>query len=203
MKIINLLPPSEQETLKELRIYRMVRLFVIATFFTYLLMVFALIAGRFYMQNNLSGLDAEISAEQKIISQANNVELQKNIDNTNHIITDYNNLTVSNPHWAEVLTSFAQLVPNGVYVEGFSGNASTGKIDVTGLGITRDEVLQLHDNIAASPLFRDIDLPLDNLQKPNNTPFHYTFYLKNGSLSPNWKPAPVVQPKASSSNSAQ
>ncbi len=202
MKIINLLPPSEAENLKQIRTFSWVRTFVIASVGVYILVVLLLIGYRFYMASTLSGLDSQISAEKKIISQANNIVLQKQIDDTNHIIGDYNKLSDQNPNWSKILKGFANLVPQGIYIQGFTANADTGMVQVTGVAATRQEVLDLHASIAASPLFRDIDLPLDNLQKPTNVSFHYTFYVTNGSLSANWKPLPPVDPNAKATPAA-
>lgn len=191
MKIINLLPPTEQRLLRKNRVFSSLKKFVWASVMTYIVVVLVLVGYRLYLQKNLSSLDNQINEEQQIISKGDNVALQKEITDINKTVSDYNRLVEENPKWSKVLEEFAKLVPDGIYITGFSANGSTGKIDIKGTGLTRDSVLALHTNIAASKIFKNVDLPLDNLQKPTNVQFHYSFFLQDKVLTPTWTAAPV------------
>lgn len=191
MKIINLIPPDELSALRKSRVFHIARNFVVASVITYVIAVVALVGGRLYEQQNYLNLDNQIKEQQQAINAGDNVVLQKQITDFNKTVTDYDTLVESNPRWSYVLENFVKLVPVGVDITGLSANSSTGKIEIKGVGDVRDNVLILRSNIVASKLFRDIDLPLDNLQDPVNSKFHYSFYLRDGVLSPSWKPTPI------------
>jgi hypothetical protein len=177
MKQINLLPKSEQKLLHQEKIYASVKTFMFWSFFMYIVVAIVLVGGKYYVQYAANNLDTEIAQQKSIISKQDNVNLKKEIDNDNAIITDYNLLGKNVTTWSETLKIFSDIVPPEIYLTSFSSNSKTGKIDIVGVGGTRESVLLLRDNIIASSEFKDIDLPFENLQKSINVPFHYTFYL--------------------------
>lgn len=190
MKQINLLPKSEQKLIHQEKIYASIKTFMFWSFFMYIIVAFALVGGKYYVQYAASNLDADIAQQKAIIGKQDNVNLKKEIDNYNAIVTDYNQLTKNFPTWSKVVKAFADLVPPEIYLTNFSANTKTGKIDIIGVGGTREAVLELRDNILASPEFRNIDLPFENLAKAKNVSFHYTFYVKEVKPLPE-PPAPV------------
>lgn len=179
MKVINLLPKTEQEHLDRKKLLITLRGFLLASVFSYALVVLILLGARVYLEKTLANLDYEIAEQLAIVSKEDNVQLQNQIDNINNITTDYNNLSETSPSWSNILEEFSKLVPEGIKVDTFNANTKSGKIDISGVGNTRDAVLALRSNIAKSEIFKDIDLPLENLQKPTDAQFHYTFYVAN------------------------
>jgi|GEM_PF-4740359 len=187
--------------IKQERIFFNVRSATWFSIAVYVLLIGGLIGTRFYMQQNLGNLDNEIKKEQVIISKQDNVVLKNSISADNAAVQDYNNLAVLNPNWSKVLEKFVSLVPPGVEVQDFKGNTESGEIDITGTALSRDAVLQLRDNILNDPMFKDINLPLDNLQQPANLSWHYAFFVKTNLLQANpdakIKLPPPLQPPPS------
>lgn len=183
MKTINLLPSSEQEILRQEKMLATLRRFVIVSFLSYAAVALVFIASRFFLLEHLSTLDVEIQKQKIIISKQDNTALKTQVEKNNAIVSDYNNLAQANPRWSAVLEEFALLVPADLVVKSFSANTATGKIDIAGSSLSRDSVLRLRANLASSKLFKNVDLPLENLQKPFNADFHYTFYLQDKVLS--------------------
>jgi len=184
MRIINLLPKYEKEAYRKLRILSHLREFTLWSFVTYVVVLAILIGTHFYIQKNLFNIDNDIALEKQIIAKADNAAIKSQLDFNNGSVADYNQLAQTNPTWSRVLEGFSNLVPQGVAIKEFSANLADGKIQINGTAQTRDAVLVLRQNIIASSLFQNIDFPLDNLQKPTNTSFHYTFFLKTGVLKP-------------------
>ena len=184
MKIINLLPPAEQKIIKLERINSYFKRFLLLAIIIFILMISGFIAWRFYLQSTLSNIDTDIVKAEALISSQDNQKTKAEVERNNDIITDYNTFAAANPNWSPVLEAFAALVPKEVLVTNFSANTKTGKIDISGTGLNRDAVLQLRSNILATSQFRNINLPLENLQKPKNTPFNYTFFLAPNVLTP-------------------
>lgn len=184
MRIINLLPKSEQLLIEKEKVFRKIKNFVVLSMASYLIFGIILFGFQSYVKGTLSNLDSQIKVAQDVISKQDNDSLKKQVDYNNNIITDYNNLYASNPQWSSILVRFSKLVPSGVNLSTFAANTQTGLINISGTAATRDEVLQLHDNIQNSSDFTGIDLPFDNLQKPTKVDFHYTFNLQPNVLIP-------------------
>ncbi|MDB4939606.1 MAG: hypothetical protein JWO40_31 [Candidatus Doudnabacteria bacterium] len=182
MKLINLLPPSEQKVLQQEKLYGGLLRFLIASVVSYAIVIVVLIGWRFYLQSTLDNVDIDIKKNQALIDRQDNDTIRKEVQKTNNTNTDYINFAANNPNWSKVLIGFSKLVPKEVVITSFNANTKSGKIDILGVGLTRDAVLQLRSNIDGSPLFKNINLPLENLQKSSNVLFNFTFYLADGAL---------------------
>ncbi len=183
MKAVNLLPENEKDAVQKEVLFSKFKIFAGWTFLSYVLVFGVLLAAKFYFDYTLSNLDSQIQRQKAVLSKTDNVALKNKIDYYNNIVNDYSNLQKSNPRWSNVLIAFAKLVPQQILIENFTANAKTGRIDISGVGLNRDAVLQLRANIAQSKLFKNINLPLENLQTPVDTEFHYTFFLTANALN--------------------
>ncbi|GAC1574107.1 MAG: hypothetical protein NVS3B9_5480 [Candidatus Doudnabacteria bacterium] len=185
MKVINLLPQTEQKIIQQEKFQQSFKKFLVACVLSYFLLSALLIGWRLYLMATLANVDSDIKKNQSIVDRQDNDTLRKQVMQINGTTTDYLTLTGSNPKWSKILMAFASLVPGDSIITSLNGNTQSGKIDIVGVGATRDSVLLLRSNIAGSPLFKNINLPLENLQKPTNVLFSYTFYLADGALRSN------------------
>lgn len=183
-KVINLLPKDQQRELGLRSWYRaLVRFYILAM--TTFGVVALLFAGTWWYLR---------LAEQNLVHEAENLrarsttqettDLKKQIKTINNQIEDYNNLTAALPRWSVLLRQFATLVPAGVQIQNFGVDSTKRQVIVGGFAATREQVIQLHDNIAADDVhFSNIDYPLDNISKPRNVGFRYSFTVKPEVLS--------------------
>ena len=184
MKIINLLPPEEQKQLRQEKIFANIKIFFYFAIASYVLLFLSFLAWRTYILLNGSNLDLMVQRTQQLITQQNNDALKIKIQYNNNLVSDYNNLYPQSPKWSKILIEFANLVPNGVVLNSFNASSSDARIDIAGTAATRDEVLLLRQNIANAADFKNINLPLENIAKPDNVDFHYTFYVNDNVLVP-------------------
>ncbi len=182
MRVINLLPLAEQRAIKQETLFRSFRKFLFFSLTTYILIIAILFGWKFYLQSTLVGVDVDIKKNQAIVDSQDNNAIRQAVQKSNNTVVDYLNFTATNPKWTNVLNELAEIVPSDVILTSLVANTKTGKIDILGVGLTRDAVLTLRSNIAASKTFKNINLPLENLQKPNNVVFSYTFYLAEGAI---------------------
>jgi hypothetical protein len=178
MKIINLLPKIEQKYIAQEKLAVAFGKFLAISAVSYAIIIAGLIGWRVFLQNTLDNVDTDIKTKQAIIDREGNDQIRKEVIKENAAISDYLNFAKTNPQWSTVMTAFSKLVPSDIIITSLNANTKTGKIDLLGVGLTRDAVLALRSNIVNSPLFKDINLPLENLQKANNVTFSYSFYLK-------------------------
>ncbi len=104
---------------------------------------------------------------------------------TNAQITDFSSLAKSTPEWSEVLEAFVSDVPAGIKVTQFDGELKTGEINIRGYSPTRDQVIDLYNNINADKThFKDINYPLENVTQPTDVRFNFQFTVADGILTP-------------------
>ncbi len=182
-KQINLLP---KEQLKELRwrawYFASVRFYI----FSIIGVIIVLVAHVFvYVYLNVVG--KKLAAETEILrtetSTSDIVELKKKVKDINNLIKDYNLLSADVPKWSVLLSMFSKLVPAGVQIQNFTVDNSKKVVSITGTASTRDAVILLHDNIAGdSDNFSSIDYPLENVSKPRDVTFHFSFKVNDSVL---------------------
>ncbi len=184
-KIINLLPTGEQKFLGYQRLYGFLRAFVFWSAASYVLLIGGLAYWRSSLAKNLDNVGYQIQLVKGVIQKQDNEQIKTKIQQDNNIISDYNSLAAGNLSWSRILEGFAQLVPGDVIITTFNASAKTGKIDISGVAANRDsEAVTLRNNLASSPLFKNVNLPFENLQKATNVNFNYTFYLSDSILKP-------------------
>lgn len=183
MKQINLLPKPKQEELRyEIIFYSFVRCIVVCSvLFAFILGV--QFASRLYIEQLTANATLGIEQLQKKANKQEDTSIKDKIQGINNFLFDYNILGSLTPHWSRALYSFVVLIPNDVKIATFNGDLSKNKIDISGFSPTREAVIALYNNIKSDGAnFLNIDYPLENVAKPTNIRFHFTFYIKDTLL---------------------
>ncbi len=185
MKLVNLLPKIKQKELIYEEAYHSMVVFIELGLVTLLLVLVAQFGGRFYISQIAHRYDQDIEDLKQVTDKQENAELKKQIQDINAIVGDYNQLATNTPGWSTVLKTFAAHVPDGVKLQTFIADREKLKIDISGISPTREQVIELHRNISGdTEHFEKIDYPLENISRPTNVPFHFTFFLKPHVLTP-------------------
>ena len=109
--------------------------------------------------------------------------MKNQIKLVNTQIADFKNLADAAPHWSHVLRALSGDVPDGVQVVTFTADLSKKQITINGTSKTREAIILLYNNISADAKnFSNIDYPLENVAKPVNAPFHFTFTIADSLL---------------------
>jgi Tfp pilus assembly protein PilN len=183
MKLINLLPKPRQE---ELRYQKMLSALTAALWFSLasFIMVFLLQLGvKIYLQSRQKSIQAEIGQLKSQVDKQENAQIKQQIKDINSRITDFKNLSDSAPKWSKVLKAFAVLPPPGTKINGLTIDLAKKSINISGFGDTREAVIALYESVKQdSQQFFNIDYPLENVAKPTDVNFHFTFYIKDDLL---------------------
>lgn len=182
-KQINLLPKSKLRQL-ELRswFFGLLSLYVISGISFGLVLV---IQGGvlWYLRTHEKSLEAETETLRQFASAKESTDVRKQVTIINNRVNDYNSLVQGTIRWSKLLTLFSEVVPAGVQVQSFAVDAVKKQVAISGYAPTRELVIQLHDNIAAKPAyFAKLDYPLENVARPANISFHYTFTVLDAAL---------------------
>ncbi|QQS23072.1 PilN domain-containing protein [bacterium] len=192
MKHINLLPKHKQTELYYEDLYHSTLVAVIIGVVVLLLGIVAQIFVMVYLNSTESRVSAEVETLKQQTDKTENAELKKQIRLINNQMVDFEKLAANSPKWSRVVSSFAKLVPRGVKINSFKADSKTGKVDITGFSPTRESVIELYNNINSDKEhFKDINYPLENVSKPTDVQFNFTFYIVEGVLMPKPEPVPV------------
>lgn len=183
MKIINLLPKIRQQELHYEALFGRLTVVLWLAFFSFLLVLGAQLAVRLFLQQQSASVAAEISSLKSQVSRGENDQLKKTIKQYNDYISDFKNLS-SQPKWSKVLEAFAALPPQDVGITSMSIDLKNKAVTIQGFAPTREKVIEFYNNIKAdSGEFFGVDYPLENVAKPTDNIFHFTFYVQDRLLN--------------------
>lgn len=180
MKIINLLPKPRQELLRQEATFRSLLSFFWISLFTFALVIAVQAGVKIYLQTQGNAINNSIEILQAQVKKQENSTVKKQITVINNYIADYKNLSTGIPKWSKVLKAFAPLPPRGVVVNSFVIDFNKKSVNINGTAPTRELVIELYNNILQDEKeFYNIDYPLENVAKPKDISFHFTFYIKD------------------------
>ncbi|MCL5666536.1 MAG: hypothetical protein M1383_02090 [Patescibacteria group bacterium] len=182
-KTINLLPKSRQQELKyELVLHGLV-MAIYLSIASFALVFLVQGAARLYLLQQDKVVQAEIEQLKKEENKGAYAGVKAQIQTLNNVITDYKNLAENSPKWSQVLKAFAPLPPPGIKINTMVINVSKKTITITGTSLTRELVIRLYDIIRQHDgEFYNIDYPLENVVKPANITFHFTFNIRDSLI---------------------
>jgi Tfp pilus assembly protein PilN len=185
MKRINLLPQNKQTELYYENLFHSVSVAVIIATIILLLGILVQVAAWVYMQRSEAAISAQVEQLKLQIDKTENAELKTQVKLINSQMVDFQNLINISPKWSKVLNAFAVLVPSEVKITEFNADVKKNQIDITGYSPTREQVIELYNNINADKEnFKDINYPLENVAKPTDVQFNFTFFIQEGVLVP-------------------
>lgn len=178
MKIINLLPKEKQQELRYRKLFKVVVLLMAFSGVSFAFVLLAQFGVRFYLQQHKTRLQKNIGELQQFTNKEENAKIKQEIGRLNNFIADYETLSASVPKISKAVRAFAPLVPQGVLITSMRIDANRNFVDISGFSPTRELVIELYENILAeNKNFPNIDYPLENVAKPTEINFHFTFNI--------------------------
>ena len=183
MRIINLLPKIKQQELRYRGMFFSLMRFIVLAGVSFAIVIMLQLLGRFYLQYQLRHIQSGIEQLKTVSNKQENALLKARIKLINSQIGDFNTITLSTPTWSKVLRSFAELVPEQVAIQSFTADAVKKQVLISGFAPSREQVIALYNNIAADrEHFSNIDYPLENVTKPTDVSFHFSFTVVDSLL---------------------
>ncbi len=185
MKRMNLLPKPKQQELRYERFFHGVMVAIILSTVVLMVGVIVQLGVWAYLERSQLARLQDIEQLKKIIDKTEHAQQKEKIKLVNNQIGDFLNLSQMTPQWSKVLQAFAIQVPADVKITRLSVDAKTLKVEISGYSPTRESVIALYNNINADKdNFHDIDYPLENVAKPVDVTFNFTFFISDGVLTP-------------------
>ena len=183
MKIINLLPKLRQQELSYVSVFHGLAVIFVLSLLSFGLVIFGQAATRFYLQTQSKSLDKQIADLKEQIKKNENSEVKAKVKAANDLVLDFKNLAALTPRWSKVIKAFVVLPPEGVKINSFVIDTIKKTINITGFSPTRELVDQIYKNILNDTKeFYNIDYPFENVAKPKEVNFHFTFNIKDELL---------------------
>jgi len=176
--MINLLPSNQkEENLSEerLRLVCILGITLAISLFSFTLILFAvktIIYGQLESQRIILG-QKERSLE---ISDFHKTE--KAIKNYNLLLKQLDAFYRENYGLIEILEKIYQAMPQGTFLRNFSFNRSKSQITFSGFCPTRDNLLELKENLEKEEIFEGVYFPPSNWVKPHDIDFSVSFEIK-------------------------
>jgi hypothetical protein len=183
MKTINLLPKPQQQILRQEAIFRSLLSAGWLSVFSFALVILAQFGVKFYLQAEAQNIQSNIQQITAQVGKQENTADKNRITMINSIIADYKNLADASPKWSKVIKAFTKVPPDGVVIGSFTINFAQKSINITGTAPTREVVIALYNSILLDDSeFYGVDYPLENVAKPANVSFHFTFFIRDSLL---------------------
>jgi Tfp pilus assembly protein PilN len=181
-KYINLLPPEEQQKIKLAKLTNEIFNFALWVGLSLVIFILLAFASVVYLKNLSGSFDSDILHNKLVLQSSDNDRIRQEVSALNTAVKDFQNLKAQHYHWSEALVALAQIIPREVQLNGLSLDRKTGKVEILGEARNRETVIALWVALKRSDFFKDVNFPLTNLEKPQATPFSYSFYINSEKL---------------------
>lgn len=183
MRLINLLPKEKQREFGYRKLLNIVIALIWLTAMSFVLVLFLQFGTKAYLQGQKAHLTRQIEELKAFASQEENTKIRTQIKQLNNLITDYQTLSSHIPKLSKVVRAFAPLVPAGVNITSMRIDAARRVVNINGHAPTRELVIKLYDNLVlANKDFPNVDYPLENVARPADIDFHFTFNISDELL---------------------
>jgi Tfp pilus assembly protein PilN len=185
MKTINLLPkPIVREFRTELVAGQVLKFWVWVVLS--LALFFALVIGTIvYLRTEMQKTDQLIYDQKMVLSASNTKELENRVRELNSKIDNIKTLQKNHYYWSEAVLEVARIIPSDVELEAMILDRTANKVEISGTAKNRESVIQIWADLKRSPKFRDVNFPLNNLEKSADGNFTYAFYVKPEEIKKN------------------
>jgi Tfp pilus assembly protein PilN len=183
IKRTNLLPKDKLKELTYEHVLYSVTVAIVASVVILLLGLLVQFGVWFYLNKKMVSSDEEIGQLKISANKTEDAAIKEHINLVNAEIQDFTALSAATPQWSTVLAAFVKDVPQGIKISEFDADATKKQITITGYSPTRDAVIDLYNNLNADKEhFLNINYPLENVSKPTDVKFTYTFSIVDGVL---------------------
>ncbi len=178
--MINLLPPQQKSELvseERFKLSVILGIVILSSLISFILILFALkvyLLGQLEVQN--------IFFEQKVSANPQIVELEKEMTDSNKIITDLSSFYSKEYSLVEILNKIVEIVPSGVSFNSLSlqpvkeGQYKV-RVSISGFSLTRESLLEFKGKIEGEESFKEVSFPSSVWVEPTNIAFTVNFKI--------------------------
>lgn len=176
--MINLLPPYYKKELKQRENQKiiLINFFLFSIFLIYLILLLLIV--RFYIENKINLVKLGFLLEEKKFQSQEIKNLKNKIDSSNKNISKINQFYKQKISLNETLEKIFKNIPEGVILNSFSFQKDGSQVIISGIAQTREDYLELQNNLKSNSDFFDFVFPIEAWTKKTNLDFNISFKIK-------------------------
>ncbi|MDD2807067.1 MAG: PilN domain-containing protein [Patescibacteria group bacterium] len=161
---LNLIPPEKKKEVRLMQLYVGIKNLIISLLLLSIIVAVILLFVKMTLQNNFDKVVAETTLTTKYINTFNN-----DIKKFNQLLGTVDNIQKNYIPWSTFIAKFSKLIPPNITLQ--SINIKDSKVLITGRAKTREDLLNLKNNLESSTFFSNSQIPLEDLLKKENINF--------------------------------
>jgi len=177
-RYINLLPGTDQQTIKTKRISNQIWKCGVAVSCSLVALWILLYGTGLYLNIEHRATKVRLATEMRALGELESTSAKQEIEKFNSDLINFGKLQQVRHTWAEVALEIARIIPTNMRLDSMSIVGRDGFVEISGNGGDRAAILGFRENLIASPFFENVNFPLANLERATNAPWSYRFSLE-------------------------
>jgi len=175
--MINLLPPSYQQELRQEENRRLI-LILGMLFLIFLISVTSILFSvKLYIQGKLESVNVLLDLEEKTLQTSEIQSFRERINSINQNLSKLNAFYEKQISSISILEKVFKTLPPEIYLTAFSWQKNTSQVIISGFSPNREILFLFQKNLEESKEFSGIELPTQNWIKPVDIDFRVTFKI--------------------------
>lgn len=168
---LNLLSPEKRRYLNRMLYFQFIKNALISTVFVFCVSGIALLGGQWILQEYANDVSTSFTLTVGLHESKN-----EQIRQINELIKNIDALQATHQLWSPLIVNFANAIPDNVVISSMFFDKE--KILISGMALTRADLLSLQTNLNALEFVEKTDIPLSQLTERENINFSITSRLK-------------------------
>lgn len=176
--MINLLPPTQKEELKEeerLKLFLIFEIVILAFLISLNLILFSI---RTIISGQIEIKKIFLQEREEELKIQKTEEMETKIKDYNLIISNLDSFYQKNPNLTEILEKLTKSLPNGTYLTTFNFNIEKFQISLSGFCPDRKTLLSFKENLEKEEKFEEVYFSPSNWVNHTDINFNATFKVK-------------------------
>jgi Tfp pilus assembly protein PilN len=175
---LNLLPPQEKQELERSEIAHWFISFWVMILVGLIIFSLLLLGTYWYLVILLKAQNELIAIEQSNVAMIKQIsQMETKIEQINQNISQIYLLQKDFIPLTPILEEIAKIVPQGIYLNNFSYQASTHQVNLNGHAGQREQLLLFQKALEENPCLIELEAPLSNLLKQKDIDFSFSFTI--------------------------
>jgi len=165
---LNLIPSNQKERIMREKKFLLMHIYIGILVIAIAASSIAMTIARFILINHFNNLRQNSS----LVNVENQI-VQNSIRETNKKMEDLEIVQKDFVKWTKLLSDFNGLIPDNVQIDFFNLNSTTLNFRLTGMAITREDLIEERSNLENSSLIKNLQAPLSNFLQKENIEFRF------------------------------
>lgn len=174
MLSLNLLSPKEKSAINKIKIYYFVKTVAFRTISVVLIITTVFIFSYLLLKNSKDSLENQITVESDLLQEKKITSIEDATKELNTQLDSAKVIQAQYVKWTNFMEQFIKTIPESVSLSNIHFNTTTHSLEITGLAIDRNSLINFQKNLEEFSYFDEITSPISNLAQRENITFKIT-----------------------------